>query len=130
MNKKTLLFCILNSFAPILLGVLIYYFVREDTPLHSFLPSPLPVEMKSFAAVRLISFYVADALWGYALFYAVLPFNGIKTAFCISLCCGVIWELLQKFKIVNGTFDYWDIFSYLIASTVAITIYKLWRRKQ
>ena len=76
-----------------------------------------------------LSFYVPDGLWAYGLFFALSAFNGSKKAYLLSVCAGVVWELLQKFDVCYGTFDWFDILMYILASLIAFIILLIWRKK-
>lgn len=119
--KKYMLFCIINCVTALLAGTLLYALGRTD--IFSGTPYLLKLTFKT------LSFYLPDALWAYALFFALSVINDGITSSVLTFISGLCWEILQKFDIAKGTFDYMDICMYLVAILIAIIIIKYWRKK-
>lgn len=71
---------------------------------------------------------LTDFLWMFALHNAILLIwsdkpNIIWTIWVFLL--GASLELMQYYKLINGTFDLWDIISYLLAIVLSYLIYYL-----
>lgn len=102
MNKKTqLLFFVA---APFFIGISFY-----------FLKVP-----------KLIRNHAPDFLWAFALSYSLLIIWRRINFFWMGLMLAsfISFELLQKYKIINGTFDFYDIIFYFVASIFSILIFK------
>ena len=107
-------------------------FLRSDTYIHQFIY--FFIELPNFddmqnALVVFLKYYFVDALWCYALFFALAAvwLHQKKDILLIFICCalyGIVWELLQAGKFITGTFDVIDILMYLTADTVAVWIIK------
>ena len=119
--KKYLFFCCANCLFSLLIGIFFYIVGRTE-----FL-SILGTVVNDFLLTA--SFYVPDALWAYALYFALSLFQNSFIATILTIGAGILWEVLQKTNLVNGTFDFFDIILYLIATLVAVIINKLWRKK-
>lgn len=98
---------IINIFSPIILGIIIYLY-----PMFSFVRNHVP-----------------DGLWAYALTNAILIVwdRKIKIGWLIVVFITFfLFEFLQKWRIIAGTFDYLDIVAYIIFSSLAIVLNKLY----
>ena len=119
--KKYLIFCLTNCLLSLVVGIVFYLLGRTN------FFNGLGIETKNI--LLKFSFYLPDFLWSFALYYALsLIHKSLISAFIASFT-GICWELLQQYNIVNGTFDFIDIFMYLMAILVAVIIKKLWRNK-
>lgn len=106
-NKKLKFDVVINILFPILLGIVIYLY-----PMHSFIRN-----------------YVPDGLWAYALTNAIFIIwdRKIKVGWLIVVFISFfLFEFLQKWGIIAGTFDYLDIVAYVIFSSLAIISNKLY----
>jgi len=119
--KKYLIFCLTNFLLSLIIGVIFYLLGRTSVF------NILDVKTKSFLLT--LSFYLPDALWAYALYYTLSLIHKSWISVFLTFLTSICWELLQQYNIVNGTFDYIDIFMYLMAILIAIIIKKLWRNK-
>ena len=126
-NKSKLFFCILNSFTALTFGAIIYLFTRNNTYINHIFNFSIDIERNILTDI--LSFYVADFLWAYALSYALLIFWNEKISSIIVICFGIFWECLQ-ISAIKGTFDFIDIFAYIAASIFAVKIFNLWRTKK
>ncbi len=119
--KKYLIFCLTNCLLSLVVGIVFYLLGRTN-----FL-NGLSIETKSILLT--LSFYLPDALWAYALYYALSFMHNSLISALLTFLTSFCWELLQKFNFVNGTYDCIDIFMYLMAILIAVIIKKLWRNK-
>ena len=127
MEKKTRLFCIINCTLSLVLGLMIYLLFREGTYIHSLFGMDKRLVSRN-ECTDLIGFYFSDAAWAYSLFFSLeLVWNNRAVVFICALFLSVIWEIAQLFKIVGGTFDYFDIITYFAALISAVIIIKIWR---
>ena len=126
-RKNFVCFCMIHCFGALLIGLSIYVLLRPDSYIHSLvaraldltLPPPTP---NVFAdAVR---YYLADALWAYALTFALVVFIEPVPAGVCGCLFGLLWEFAQWHGVVGGTFDLTDILMYLSASLLAVWIIK------
>ena len=104
-------------------GGIIYLLLRENTYLNDLFniygPLGSYVDCK---IVNILRFYIVDALWGYALVFSLATvLHPIFAAIC-SAVWGILWEFLQLKGVVSGTFDVFDIYSYLFSAFVALSI--------
>lgn len=127
MNKKTIIFYIINIIFPLFLGCLIYIFTRDTTYINKIFNATVHIEKN--ALINIFSFYVADYLWAYALFFSLRFFWNSVLSACLTVFWGIIWECLQ-ISVIKGTFDFIDIFMYILATLIAIIILKFWRTKK
>ena len=109
-RKKYCLFCFTQTLLALLLGATIYVFFW--------------LEATNPAWIR---FFLPDALWSYALCFALAGVwgNTVKSLILVSILdagWGIFWETLQHFHLVPGTGDFWDVFVYIVAMLLAICV--------
>ena len=121
------LICLLNCVITLVSGVLIYALLRENTYINNFID--FPNTKASSVLIDFLRFYLVDALWAYALTFALSIFINEIFSGIISTAFGTLWELSQLCRIVSGTFDILDIIMYLSASTIAVLIIYLYKRR-
>lgn len=118
--KKTIVYVFLHSFLPIVLGTGIYLTVRTDWILD---PDIFPkISLPSYHTLDVLIYSLPDGLWLYA-FLSIIeaiwacgsPLTKITWQILI-VCCAIVTEFLQKYNLINGTYDNFDIGSYLLAS--------------
>ncbi len=119
--KRYLIFSIINSISALIGGIILYFLGRTSV----LDGAPLLLRL----IFEELSFYFPDALWAYALLFALSTINDIGTSAVLTFICGLTWELLQKFGIMPGTYDYLDLYLYLVAIIIAIIIIKFWRNR-
>lgn len=132
-----------NVIVPLVLGILIYIFVRPDTYISQCFYRVLNVlgqSSKRYVLLPrwiriLIGGYGADILWAYALTYAV--FSALQDVtnsllpvimICVLFEAGI--EFMQMFPAVSGTFDWWDIILEICATAIASLIIKKHREEK
>lgn len=141
---KNRVFSAIQSAVALVAGLFIYLFLRSDTHIHSFLSAysiPLLSNIKTLEAngvfFDFLKYYFADFLWGFALAAALCTIapqfskKHIIKSGLISFACGLVFEILQKFSVVGGTFDFADIFMYFASAAIfaVINITLILRRK-
>ena len=112
-RKKYVVFCLINCLLSLIAGVT-FYLLGRTTFLENY------IQVKSILLI--LSFYLPDFLWAYALFFALSLFNNKLLSAILSFLSGFCWEILQKFSFVRGTFDFFDLFMYLTAILTAVII--------
>ena len=124
---------LINSFwwLTLLLGILIYLLFRSDNLIYNnffYSPIKLSIEINSKLTNFLI-YSLPNGLW--SLSYSQLIFHihkvkSLKTILLSSvmLFLGISIEILQIQGFINGTFDFYDIFSYIILYLTIILIQK------
>lgn len=121
------IWCAGHCLGALILGALIYVLLRPDTTLYRWgdmlglVKAPICTDSPAFDLLR---YYIVDALWAYALTFALFPFMSPIRAAVLSDCWGIIWELAQGSGVVSGTFDLVDIIMYLTAAGIAVLIKK------
>lgn len=119
----------------LIIGLLIYIFLRQDTYIHQFLNEEIQVYLYKIAFnadkyrfVSFLKYYIVDYLWGAALTFSlcsVAANPNIKSAIavsCVSFVLGTEFEIAQYFSVINGTFDWLDICMYATASFLCAVI--------
>ena len=120
---------------PILLGGLIYLIFRQDIIALSLIPADwlhiIKINLNDECAATYFFLYcLPDALWYSSLLLLQLPYTQSiqgKGLFGLSVFLPFIMEFCQKFGIISGTFDWWDIVAYLIVLTLILLI---WNQKK
>ena len=127
MTKKSLIFYLINIIIPLCLGCAIYICTREQTYINQFFHLSLHIRKNIFTYI--LSFYIADFMWAYSLFFTLKTLWSTSTSAILAIGFGTIWEILQL-SLIKGTFDFLDILTYIIAIIIAIIILNFWRKKQ
>lgn len=122
--KNYVTFCLANTICSLFIGLFAYLCFRENTFVN------LIFKTNALLSEAVIGFYLPDFLWAYALCFALSMFCKYYYACIISSMFGVLWEVFQKFGLVRGTFDYFDILMYITASIIAVLILLLFNRRQ
>ncbi len=116
-------------------GLAIYVFMRSDTYFHGFLPQELKAFLSGISnavpdniLTDFLRFWFVDFLWGASLNFALVSVsaeankkNFIITS-CVSFSVGAVFEIAQKFLLVSGTFDVFDVAMYAAASVLCAVI--------
>ncbi len=125
-SSKFYIICILNSFISLLIGVIVYILFREQTYINKLLSFAFHFSESVF--IDFLRFYLVDALWAYSLVFSLSIFINEFTAGAISFIFSFVWEIMQKYSVVRGTFDILDILMYLSACIVAVLIIHILKR--
>ena len=120
----------------VLLGGLIYLTFRQDIVAFSLISSDCLNAIKiSLNNERVATYFflycLPDALWYFSLLLFQLPYTQTiqgKFLFGLSAMLPFVMEFFQKFGIIKGTFDWWDILTYVIVLT--ITLIAPWKQKR
>lgn len=123
-KRRIILSCIL-----LLIGSSIYILFRQDAIFISWIDadllSSIRIDKSIFngtIASYLILYCAPDALWYAALITLQIPFyhyGGIhRTIAIICFSLPFALELMQFAGILNGTFDLWDMTTYIITLTI------------
>lgn len=80
--------------------------------------------------LQLMRYYMLDALWAYALVFALYFVIGnnaarVRVAFLIAICFSTFMEVIQLIPTIPGIFDYLDILVEALAEAVAAFIIKI-----
>lgn len=137
MNKKYNILIVINCVIPLLIGTIFYYlfspnviFVRNiDEILECGIHFNISLENNWI--LKYLRFYVLDMLWAYALIFALFFIVGdnntanLRKIFLIAYLFSTIMEILQLTPLVEGTFDFLDLFFELGAEIIAVFIIKI-----
>lgn len=91
---------------------------------------------KSNIIFSIIRNYMPDMCWTFSFFFLSINFTKNITKYNLLInstyvfCIAMIYEFLQYFHIVNGTFDFIDISIYIFSIIIACLIEKIIRRKE
>ena len=114
------------------LGGLVYIVFRENVYISNFFENFLNIDplRRTFDFLKndFICFYFSDFLWAFSfecwLHLIVMPKKyGSYLCGALVFCIGFVYEFLQKYKIVGGTFDTIDILLYFIAAFTVSFVY-------
>lgn len=120
----------------LILGLLIYIFFRKGTYIHTFLKlnDVFNLADSSFFGSDFIKYFLPDFLWAFSLSNAFIAISNktkkevIVIGFVVIILA-VLWEVLQLFEIVSGTFDWIDCFIYFFAVIAAVAMATERKRK-
>ena len=115
----------------LLLGILIYLLFRPDNLIYNnFFSSPikLSIEINS-KLINFLIYSLPNGLWSLSysqLIFHIYKVKSLKTILLSSVMVflGISIEILQIQGFINGTFDFYDIFSYIILYLTIILIQK------
>lgn len=127
MERKILTFFI-NIFLPLAVGLCIYLLFYSGTFLNLLFGIEMHIRAKSLLGIFIKS-WACDILWSYALTYSLyLALYAFKRRIAISailsICIVTVFELLQLFGKVKGTFDILDIIFQIAAVLLAARVIK------
>ena len=136
MNEKQRIFTFYftNIILPLFIGMMVYLCSPQSTYFSDFVESVLHLSFPKLLPSAFFSFtrnYLCDAFWAYSLSFSLNIF--IKNTILIFSACMiwcVIFELLQKYNRISGTFDYMDILFELIAVITALSIIYFHNKEQ
>ena len=116
---------------PLLVGILIYIFLRPDNLIYNDLfLSPIKIDINTNSkVVSFLIYSLPNGLWSMSFSQLIFHIYKIRTLkiiilSSIMLFVGIIIELLQYQSFMNGTFDINDIFSYIISYLIILIIQK------
>ena len=131
MKKRHKFICILICLFSLTCGFLSYVFFRPDTYFHVCVKEivNIPESNSDGLVTYIFKYYFSDFAWAFSLTVSLSLIHSLKDSAVISFLFGVIWEIMQKMKIVKGTFDVVDILVYFIAVIISIQTIKSIKRR-
>lgn len=133
--KKTI-DAIFFVFVPLLVGAVLYYVFCPETIFVEWIDKWISIGYHIYPNydniwLRMLRYYLFDALWAYSLMMAVLyiiqpPKNKLLIYFVGVFLFEILMESVQLFSCVKGTFDVFDILLEAIINVLVIKIYT-WR---
>ena len=124
---KNILFCV----SALILGAAMYIIFRPKAVVSMFFGkicwvSDLQILLQSVSA-DCLRYYLSDLLWAFSLSCGLQAIfvpdqHGIVICAGTAAVCGVFWELLQLFGMVQGTGDWVDVVMYFFAAIASILI--------
>lgn len=121
-------YCFLISIISLVIGLVVYVFVNHNTYLSEYI---LPLGNCPYISINptiytlIISFW-ADFMWAFALPFAIQGCLDLKKkeipSLIICAILGFVVEIMQKLNFLKGTFDYYDLLVYFIATLLSIFI--------
>lgn len=131
MLKKRVALTLIAIFS-LFIGLIIYLVFRQDTYLHRYFSA----EFYSYVYLNVernwitdfIRYYLPDFLWAFAFGAALTAVSYSHNRLvlilfsAVSFLIGVLFEFMQFFGIINGTFDYFDILMYAVAALLGVAI--------
>ena len=133
---------VLNCIIPIFIGAFVYYLISPDVffvrKIDAWIGQGIHfnVNYMDIEWLRIFRNYFLDALWAYALVFALFCVSDNNAASMwrimgIAVIFSAIMEILQITPMVKGTFDIWDIIVEILAEMVAVFVIKYYtlRRK-
>lgn len=125
-NKKVIL--IIISIVLLFLGLLLYLLLNQETYVSKAILTVIPIRITiaENIFVRILKGYAADLLWSASftmIIQFIVWFEKKKIKYLI-LCCllGIVYELMQFFRITSGIADIVDVIVYILGSLLAIII--------
>ena len=118
---------IIGAIFLLVIGVLIYCLFDPDVYISKILIN-LDIKTQN-KAIELTRNYLPDILWtiSYTLMVSVLSDNKYLI-FLLPALTGIILEIFQKLKIINGTFDVFDILVEIAFAFITMILLK--RKKE
>ena len=136
-NVRIRISYILCTLISLSLGTVIYLVLRKGTYLHTFLPEIIDLKFeylreatKESVFITFLKYYFVDFLWGLSLNFALLSVVDFKKksrviiVSVVSALWGILFEIAQLFSLTKGTFDFSDVFMYILAVIVSALINK------
>ena len=115
----------------LLLGILIYLLFRPDNLIYNnFFSSPIKLSIGiNSKLTNFLIYSLPNGLWSLSysqLIFHIYKVKSLKTILLSSVMVflGISIEILQIQGFINGTFDFYDIFSYIILYLTIILIQK------
>ena len=124
--------CIILAVISLCLGLCVYLFFNQSTYIYKILPVELQfkqINCDNSVLYIFIKDYCADLLWSISFTFVVqsILMLNFKSVYWLLLTAmlGTSVEVMQLFNIINGTFDLYDIFVYLLGALISILIIKI-----
>ena len=128
--KSVKIMYLINAVISLIIGGILYLFLREGTYINMLFPFVEKLEAESIYGINFLRFYFPDWLWSYSLTFTIALFYDGKIKILVPVLLGFFFELFQVLKIVNGTFDFVDIVMYISACLCAEVIINIIKRRK
>ncbi len=138
-SKQKLIILYTIAVVSLLLGALLYLFFRESTYISKWFFEIFPHLKTSsgffFLKNNFTKYYFADFLWSASfsswLHIIVLPKprGSVKCAIFTGIF-GLCFEVMQKFDVISGTADFWDVILYNSAGMLISIIYSFKKKEK
>lgn len=129
-NKHNSIYVLLNVFAPLMIGLLIYVVARKESLIYIVVRNYFSIDLNLnyINDINFLKFYLTDCLWAYAftssmLYVAEKNNENYLTTILMVLFADVFVELIQIFDFILLSFDIFDIFVQILSSVFSIIIY-------
>lgn len=125
-NKKVIL--IIISVVLLLLGLLLYLLLNQEAYVSKAILAVIPIQITiaENIFVKILKGYAADLLWSvsFTMIVQFIVWSEKKKVKYLILCCllGIVYELMQYFRITSGIADIVDVIVYILGSLLAIII--------
>lgn len=125
-NKKVIL--IIISVVLLLLGLLLYLLLNQEAYVSKAILAVIPIQITiaENIFVKILKGYAADLLWSvsFTMIVQFIVWSEKKKVKYLVLCCllGIVYELMQYFRITSGIADIVDVIVYILGSLLAIII--------
>lgn len=131
-------FLVINCIVGLSVGFFFYFLLDDSVYVTSWIYSMIGIDkpiLKATGLLRLVRIYGLDLIWAYSLWYGVafscFGFrNRIMISTVITALSGACFEILQFFKMINGTFDKYDIVANICGIALAIVVYKIYNERK
>lgn len=127
-RRWNIFFCMLA----LALGGCCYVFFRGNSHIAILVRRIVELESVSWKGFQILSWYLPDFLWGFALACGLVVIYGCERSLgcaTVAFVCGCLWELMQFANVVSGTGDVLDVLMYLAGGLLCIGINMKRRRK-
>ncbi len=123
----------LNIVLPLVIGLLIYIFLKHGTYINVLFNYESDIYLTGFFGNAVIS-WATDILWAYSLSFLLFalsaPFKRKYPILITEIIFFIIMEMLQKYSIITGTFDIIDIAAEILAMLFVFTLYVFLERSK
>lgn len=134
-RKKNAIKVLLSAIIPILIGVVVYFYLRPDTYISEFIANKTGLQSSYVPRkddnilIKFCRYYLCDIAWAFALPNALfLAFEmnpkRINIIVTITVVMILLSEVLQVFGFIPGTGDPFDVIIEICAATAAIILIK------
>ena len=138
--KKHVFFWLLIIVLPLMIGLLVYLFFRQDSLIAQLVLKRIHIPAISFGetnsiVVLFIRYYLSDLMWAISLTSAMALIIGHKLrdlviVFVIALSTEFLVEFLQMPRILTGSFDILDLLTEAVGSIISIIIIFFYYKKE
>lgn len=115
------------SLIALAVGLCVYVIFKENSYLHLMAERLLGVSFGLHTDCEFVNYHLCDFLWAFSLTCGLIFILGPeRRPVCAGIASlyGLAWEVLQQYGIVSGTGDWLDVQIYLLASLLAVIIFR------